>query len=103
MADPATTAALAAMEQLLALGVPEKHAGALSRAMKLGESVIDLVDARYRERAANPLPWAVFHETMRRSLRPVRFLARWHHQRMGKRYRAMVAAGTAIPCKAVHT
>lgn len=94
--DEATQAALA---ELLALGMPQQHASALAGAMGRGaRAVIDLVDERYRERARSPKPWAAFHWTMSRSLPRWRVIARAHHRRMARRYDAMVAAGTAVPC-----
>lgn len=98
MSAPATKAALAALEELLAAGIPERQAGELSRAMHLGEAVIDVVDEHYRERAANPKAWAAFHRVRLHELPRWRWAARLHHRRMWRRYQAMVEAGTAIPC-----
>lgn len=89
----------AALAELLALGMPQQHAAALAGAMGRGaRAVIDLVDERYRERARNPKPWAAFHWAMYRSTPRWRLPARWHHRRMARRYDAMLAAGTAVPC-----
>lgn len=89
----------AALAELLALGMPQQHAAALAGAMGRGaRAVIDLVDERYRERARNPKPWAAFHRILARQLPRWRVIARAHHRRMARRYEAMLAAGTAVPC-----
>lgn len=98
MTTPAQQAALAALEELLAAGIPERHATALSRAMHLGEAVIDIVDERYRARAANPKAWAAFHRIRLSQLPWWRWAARRRHRRLFEHYQAMVEAGTAIPC-----
>lgn len=95
-----TAASNAAAAALQALDVPALESKALAGVMHLGEHVIDLVAETYRSRACNPKPWAVFHETMARTLPRWRLPARWHHRRMARRYRAMLAAGTHIGCPA---
>lgn len=90
----------AARRELEALDFDSLSAKALAGAMHLGEHVIDLVAERYRERACNPKPWAVFHEVMRDSLPRIRWIARLHHRRMSRRYWAMFRAGTHIGCEA---
>ncbi len=96
--DAARSAAQAVLEQL---DVPALEAKAIAGAMHLGEHVIDLVAETYRSRAANPRAWAAFHRTMWRTLPKVRWIARLHHRRMARRYEAMVAAGTAVPCSTI--
>lgn len=93
--DAAREAAQAVLEQL---DLPAMEAKAIAGAMHLGEHIIDLVAETYRSRAANPKAWHAFHSTMARALPRWRWLARAHHRRMARRYAAMVAAGTAIPC-----
>lgn len=93
--DHARAAAQAALEEL---DLPAQAARSISQVMDLGEHVVDLIADEYRSRAANPRPWAVFHEAMASSLPRIRFAARWHHRRMARRYRAMILAGTSIPC-----
>lgn len=96
-ADQAATEA--ALADLLALGMPARAAKALADVMSLGaRAVIDLVGAEMRDRARNPKPWATFHRVMAQRLPRWRVLARAHHRRMARRYDAMVAAGTAVPC-----
>lgn len=88
----------AAQQALEDLNVPALPAKALAGAMHLGEHVIDLVAETYRARACNPKPWAAFHETMEATLPRIRWIARLHHRRMARRYRAMLKAGTHIGC-----
>lgn len=94
--DQAIQAARAVLEQL---DVPSAQAQAIAGAMHLGEHIIDVVADTYRERAANPKAWQVFHETMARTLPRIRWAARIRHRNWARRYAAMVVAGTAVPCR----
>lgn len=96
--DQARQAAQAVLEQL---DIPAAQAQAIAGAMHLGEHIVDVISETYRERAANPRAWQVFHETMVRTLPRIRWVARRHHRRMARRYAAMVAAGTAVPCQSI--
>lgn len=93
-------ARLLAQSALELLNIPTVPAKALAGVMHLGESVIDLVAAQYRERACNPRPWALFHLAMASRLPRIRWIARLHHRRMARRYSAMHRAGTYIGCTA---
>lgn len=89
-----------AQDELEDLGLPELPAKALAGAMHLGEHVIDLVADEYHRRACNPRPWWKFHQIMAQTLPRFRWIARLHHQRMARRYHAMLLAGTYIGCSA---
>lgn len=96
--SPRDAARAAAQQVLEQLDVPAAQAQAIAGAMHLGEHIVAVIGETYRERAANPKAWQAFHSTMARTLPRIRWAARLHHRRMARRYAAMVAAGTAIPC-----
>lgn len=100
MPDALHKARQAAYEALRESGMPAIPASALAGAMHMGEHVIDLVVDEYRERACDPKPWAAFHEAMVDSLPRIRWIARLHHRRMARRYKALIVAGKRVACGA---
>lgn len=56
------------------------------------QGIARLIADVHESRRLEPHYWAAYHEVQHRSLPRWRWLARWHHLRMSRRYRSHIVA-----------
>jgi hypothetical protein len=91
----------AAIEALRSIGGP---AAVTDLAQQLGIRTIDgmfnLIDRQIEWKRHSPCAAAEFHRVMYQTMPPIRWIAKLHHRRLWRRWRARcIAAGQAHACQ----